>query len=350
MKSFKTISVVFLMLAMVGVLHAQNADRLDEVKELVGDKDKEGWSYGVGAGLDFFQLLQLNPKVGSGEDRVQFGGVGSLYAKYKKDRLTWLNTGGLLFGVQKLGIGSQDIIAYQKTVDELRLNSMVNFKHSDDTKWSFVSGDLTFVSQITPTYHGNYLKNVDPDGKYPGPIAKFLSPAKITFSPGISYTPNDRFSVLFSPVSLQAIVVADDAIASIPGDEDLKIGLHGTEWNSPTNYKKSLFQLGATVKARYDNKFFNDKIIYTSELTLFSNYLHKPKNIDIDFRNQIAYEIFKGLQLTLTLNLFYDDDIPVQITDRKAPQGIKIHEDGSPVLGKRLNVLETFALKYNIVF
>src|SRR5699024_815134 len=126
------------------------------------------------------------------------------------------------------------------------------------------------------------------------------------------------FNVLFSPISIKAIVVADDAIAAIPGDEDLNVGLHGTEWNSPTDYKKSLFQLGATLKARYNKKFFNDKIIYNSELTLFSNYLHKPKNIDIDFRNQVAYEIWKGLQLTVTLNFFYDDDIPVQISDRNS--------------------------------
>ncbi len=349
MKTLKTLSALLMMLFFMGSVWAQDADRLNEVKELVGDADKEGWSYGVGAGLDFFQLLQINPKVGSGEDRIQFGGVGSAFAKYKKGRLTWLNTGGLLFGVQKLGIGTQDIIAYQKTVDELRLNSMVSFKHREDSKWSFYSGDLTFVSQVTPTYPGNYLKNIDPDN-IDGPIAKFLSPAKITFAPGISYTPNDNFGVLFSPIGMQAIVVADDAIASIPGDAALNVGLHGTEWNSPTDYKKTLFQLGAMVKARYDNKFFNDKIIYSSELTLFSNYLNKPKNIDIDFRNQIAYEIWKGLQLTFTLNFFYDDDIPVQITDRNAPQGVKLNDDGSLALGRRLNVLETFALKYNIVF
>lgn len=347
---FKSIFALMLLWAFIGTVWSQDADRLEEIQEMVGEKEGEGWKYGAGVGLDFFQLLQVNPKVGSGEDRIQFGGVGSLFANYTKGRLTWSNTAGLLFGVQKLGIGTQDIIAYQKTIDELRLNSMISYKSSEDSKWAYYSGDLTILTQLTPTYFGNYLSNADPESPYDGPISKFFSPAQISFAPGISYMPNEHFSVLFSPISIKAIVVADDAIAAIPGDEDLNVGLHGTEWNSPTDYKKSLFQLGATLKARYNKKFFNDKIIYNSELTLFSNYLHKPKNIDIDFRNQVAYEIWKGLQLTVTLNFFYDDDIPVQISDRNSPQGVKLNDDGSAMLGKRLNVLETFALKYSVVF
>ncbi len=349
MKNLKLFTTVIVLFLSIGIVVGQDSDRLSEVQELSKKEAQEGWNTGMGVGLDFFQLLQLNPQVGAGENRIQFGGVGSIYANYLKGRFSWDNSMSLLFGVQKLGIGTAKTIAYQKTIDELRLNSFAAYKTSDDSKWAY-SVDFTFLSQLTPTYFGNYLSDVNTTDEFDGPISKFFSPAQISLSPGMTWMPNSHFSLLISPASIKLITVADDAIASIPGDEDLGIGLHGTEWNSSTDYKNTLFQFGATVKAKYSNKYFNDKIIHTSELTLFSNYLHNPQNIDIDFRNQIAYEIWKGLQLTFTLNFLYDDDIPVQISDSNAPNGIALNQDGTPKLGKRLNMVETFAIKYNIVF
>ena len=327
-------------------------DRSKEIRDQIETKE-DGWSGGVGLGLDFFQLLQINPKVGAGEDRIQFGGLSTGFINYKRGLLDWQNIGTFLFGVQRLGSGTTTIGGnsiskpYQKTIDELRIVSSLSYKMSEESKWSYMA-DLIAFSQLLPTYEGNFLKDVTESGR--GPLSRFFSPAQVSFAPGIQYEPSDHWSIGVSPATVKSIIVADEAIAAIPGDEDAMIGLHGTAWRGPDDFDQILFQFGASVRGLYTNKYFNDKFITRSEFILFSNYLDEAKNVDVDWRNEFAYEIVKGLKLTLVLNLFYDHDILLQKTDWDEPDGIERDESGNPRLGRGLNIIQTFALQYNYVF
>lgn len=350
-------SLLIVVFAWAGMASAQidvSEKRAEKLKaQKLEETEKEGWSGGVGLGLDFFQLLQINPKVGAGEDRIQFGGLSTGFARYKNERLTWENTGTFLFGVQRLGSGTTTIAGnsiskpYQKTIDELRVVSRLSYATSEDSKWSY-SADLIASSQLLPTYRGNFLKDVS--GSDMGPIAKFLSPVQITFAPGIEYQATKHLSFMYSPAASKAIIVADEEIASIPGDEEAMIGLHGTEWRGPDDFDQVLYQFGSSLRAQYKNKYFNDKLITRSELILFSNYLNEPQNVDVDWRNEIAYEIVSGLRLTVVLNLFYDHDILLQKTDWDQPDGIERDQEGNPILKRGLNVIQTFALQYNYIF
>lgn len=58
-------------------------------------KDTTGWLIGTGIGFDFGQLLQINPAVGAGENRIAIGGLGSLFANYKNGKLAWDNNADL---------------------------------------------------------------------------------------------------------------------------------------------------------------------------------------------------------------------------------------------------------------
>jgi len=347
--------ICFLLLLAFGcsTLQAQINVSEDRAKELRAEEENEGWSGGVGLGLDFFQLLQINPKVGAGEDRIQFGGLSTGFVNYKKGLLDWENVGTFLFGVQRLGSGTTTIGGntlskpYQKTIDELRLVSSLTYKIGEDSKWSYAS-DLIAFSQLLPTYRGNFLKDVTESGE--GPISKFFSPAQVSFAPGINYEPDENWSVMISPATVKTIIVADETIAAIPGDENAMIGLHGTEWRAADDFDQLLFQFGASVRAQYKNKYFNDKLLARSEIVLFSNYLEEAKNVDLDWRNEFAYEIVKGLKLALVVNLFYDHDILLQKSDRDQPNGIEQDEMGNPKLGRGLNVIQTVALQYNYVF
>ena len=192
---------------------------------------------------------------------------------------------------------------------------------------------------------GNYLRDVTGTGQ--GPIARLFSPARITLSPGIDYKPTPQLSLFLSPASLKMIVVADKNIAAIPARDvngvPLGVGIHGTPWTSYTDFDQTLFQLGATLAALYANKFLNDRVAFKSGLTLFSNYLKEPQNIDVDWTTETAFMIWKGLGLSLNTRLFYDHDIPVQITDNNAVGGVR-------GLGRRVSFTEQLYLKYNYVF
>jgi len=355
----KKLVFTLLFFASAYLMIAQSDDRIKEIQKSMAVKDTVGWVKGAGLGFDFGQLLQINPAVGAGENRIGLGAVVSLFANYKDGKFAWDNNVDLLFGIQKLGSGYSTLkpgvkIPFQKSIDEFRFNSKVGYKTSQNSKF-YYSLYATFLSQISPTYidtslvdpvKGSYLKDLS--GKNQGPIAKFFSPARISVSPGIDYKPNSKLSLFISPASAKMIVVADKNIAAIParnaaGQPFGGVNIHGTEWNSPTDYKQFLMQLGATLNAQYVDKFFNNKLNFKSGLTLFSNYLKNPQNVDVDWSTETAFMIWKGIAVTLNTRLFYDDDIPVQITDNSVVGGIN-------GLGKKVSFTEQLYIKYNYIF
>ena len=49
-------------------------DAKENVQEISTKDVKEGWTKGGAIGLDFSWLLLINPRIGSGDSRVGFGG------------------------------------------------------------------------------------------------------------------------------------------------------------------------------------------------------------------------------------------------------------------------------------
>ncbi len=341
-----------LLVVLIWAISSLNISVLGQEKEK--EPRKDGWKRGFSFGTDFSQLLQINPKVGAGEDRLGIGGTVGILANYKKNRLLWDNAVSLLFGVQRLGSGLSVINPtlnnpFQKSLDELRFTSKIGIQTKEDSKWAYAT-EFTFVSQLTPTYPGNFLSDVTDTGA--SPISKLFSPATLTFSPGINYKVNEHLGFFFAPFSWKAILVLDDEIAALPAsdEEGNEKGVHGNDWNSPTDFDNSFHQLGSTTKAILQNKILDEKGTFKTELTLFSNYLESPQNLDVDWRNEIAMNIWKGLQLSLTVNVFYDHDVKVQITDWDSLGGIQQTQNGEVVLGRRASITEQLLIKYNVVF
>ena len=274
------------------------------------------WKKGASLGMDIGQLLLINPKAGAGENRIGFGTISGTFANYAKDKWTWDNDGSWQFGIQKLGSSKN---SFTKNVDDLRLNSKAGYAITPDKKW-FAATEVGFRSQITSTYGVNQLKasgqrfqpeipSIGGNPAIPAQVvdekfnllSEFLSPATLTIAPGIDYKPNEKLSFLLSPASAKFLIVGNDNLASL--------GVHGNPWNSPTDFENVFSQLGASLVGKYNTKYFNDKLVYNTRAGIFSNYLNKPENLDVEWVNELGYEIFKGLSLSMAANLFYDHDI-----------------------------------------
>ena len=324
MKSNLTILLAFFV---SGILFGQAGnDRLAEIQK-ASAKDGEGWVQGAGIGLDFAQLALINPRFGSGDNRLGFGGLGNVFANYKKGRIYWLNNASLQLSIQKIGVSSNP---FQKNLDRLVLTSKAGRKFND--KWA-AALDLGIESQMTPTYEGNILKAVNGEKL----IANFFSPASIRVSPGIDYFATPHLTFFMSPASLKMIYISNQAIADL--------GTFGTEKNANgIGYKKTDTQLGATLKGIYTNKYFGDKLAINSVLDFYSNYLRNPQNIDVNWHNDFSWNIWKGLALNLVVDVLYDDDIFVQV-DRN---NNKVYEPGEQ--GKRATIIQALLIKYNLVF
>ena len=338
-----------LLLAGATLAHAQ-----DDGEE---EERPDGWEVGAGLGADLGQLLQFNPRVGQGENRIGIGTNFTAYARLKRGLEHWDNNLSFNFAIQKLGQGvlppgfnDDERVPYQKSIDELRLASQYGREFGEEVPWGY-GVEATFLSQLTPTYQDsagrNILKDID-GNNMSSPIAQLLSPATFTLSPGITYRPDDHFDALLSPASYKTIFILDEGIANVSGPDGALL----YQYIDPDNDgSQSLQQFGASLRANYANTFLpEDRLIVKSTLGLFSNYLENPQNVDVDWRNEIGIEIVPGLTVTLNTVLLYDDDVPVQISNFDLVGGVERNPDGTPRLGRRITFTEQLLLKYAVVF
>lgn len=341
--------ITYVLIFLASCLSAQNDDKVriaTLTKALNQERKEDGWMSGGGLGLDMGQLLQINPKVGAGENRLGFGGAVTFFAKYKKGLLTWDNTGSFNMGIVKLGTGVlASTVAfeevkqpYQKSIDELRLSSRLGYKTCPTSKFSYAA-DFGFISQLTPTYRGtdnkNYMSQFRTSTISTNLVAKLFAPAYITFAPGIDYKPIPNLSFFLAPFGYKSVIVADRDLA--------RLNIHGNQWTSPEDFKLTDSQLGGLLKVIFNSKIAKEKISYTSRLTLFSNYLNQPENVDLDWINEFGFNISKAFQISIWTNMFYDHDVQVQITDYTQVGGV----NGT---GRRLSFTEQLLIRYNVIF
>jgi hypothetical protein len=305
------------------------------------------WKRTAGIGLDLGQLAMINPRIGSGENRINIGGAATFALNYKKNHIAWDNNLGAIFGVQKLGTGvSKSLITgsnqskpFQKSADELRASSKIGYSLKKDSKW-FIAADFSALSQLTATYDNSFLS--DRSGK--GALAEFLSPAIFTAALGIDYKPTSKISIFYAPLSWRGVMVKNTVIgARSIGTTTVgeSFGLaKGATLNSTA---------GSLLRAIYTDKFWDKKLVFNSNLALFGGY-KAGSGIKMDWANQIGWNIYKGLQLSLGANAFYDKEIKVQVTDNNAPNGIKLDSNQKAILESRVSLIEQLLLKYSTTF
>ena len=349
-RTFLLTSIVLILFSSIMYGQADNAKRLEAIKKASAIKaDTTGWIQGGGIGMDIGQLVFINPKLGSGENRFGLGGAISYFANLIAERHYWTNSFSLNLALQKLGSGlirvnSDEKTPFQKSIDELRLNSKFGYAIAKNSKFNYAV-DFSFLSQLTPTYNskvdgGNYLKNIDI--LETSLAAKIFNPATIIFGVGIDYKPTSSWSIYLSPISYKGLIVANDSIAAQ--------GIHGNPWKSATDYNNIANQMGGLLKIGFTGNLVPERISYSTKMGLYSNYLKNPQNIDLDWVNELAIQIYKGLQLSVMVNVFYDDDVMVQISDPNSVGGIKRDADGNAITGKRVSITEQMLLKYIYVF
>ena len=272
------------------------------------------------------------------ERNFQYGGIGNLNFSYT-DFGEYYSGGGLgnfnigalvdLYSTTKLEENSNS------TWDNnLRLNyGMVKIENTNDEKFTKSSDDLDFVSkygksvknsealfytiafnlqsQLTDTRTAydedtkEYTQLIGEQGAEFGTIqSSFLAPADISLGIGIEYKPNNNFSFFMGPMSGKIRVIADEQIAMA--------GLFGNEvtYNDAgmiTDFEYTRLEAGANVLSNYNNKFLEkDRLSFSTNLRLFSNYFDKPENIDINWNTLTSLNPWKFFTINYSTNLAYD--------------------------------------------
>jgi hypothetical protein len=183
----------------------------------------------------------------------------------------------------------------KKNLDIIEINSKLNHK-------AFGKFDLTglfqFKSQFLPGYN------------YPNDsvkVSKFFNPGIFIFGYGLEYKPVKNTSISFSPVSYRGTFVPDTSI------NQTKFGIAAD--------KRSKNELGAYLTINSKVSLFH-KVDMTNRIQLFSNFLSKPQNVDVDWEVIATTSLNWFTDLRLNVHLVYDDNTLLPVYDR-----------GEPVLG-----------------
>jgi hypothetical protein len=290
---------IFLFLLLPFVLYSQ--EKADTIKY---------WKFNGLASINLSQVSLTNWAAG-GQSSSSGVALFNFNANYLKDNLSWENTLNMGYGLLKEN--GKDVV---KTHDKFDFISKFGVKRTEKI---YISTLFNFKTQFAPGY--NYPNTSDM-------ISKFLAPGYLTLSVGLDYKPNKTFSFLISPLTGKMTIVNDDVLSAA--------GSFGVE---PSN--KLRYEVGSFVKLELKTELMKNVSLQT-KLDLFSNYLHNPQNVDVNWDLLINMKINDYLSANLITNLIYDDDVKINVD--KNSDGIV------EARGPRIQFKEIFGLGLSLKF
>lgn len=265
-----------------------------------GDTIPKNWKTEIGFGLNGSQSSFVNWNAG-GRNNVSALALISATATYNKGNLKWNNNLNLsLGGLQFVGPGSgQEIL--QKTDDRIELGSDIGYNIFDHVFLSFMN---TFKTQFLDGF--NY-----PDDSVR--VSGFMAPGYYSLGLGLDYTPNEHFSLFVSPLAGKITFVNDQRLADA-GAFGVEPAVYDTAGLVITNGQTLRTEFGANLKMRA-NVDLAKNINMTGTLELFSNYLDRPQNIDVNADVLFTFKVNSWFQASLNWALKYDHDIDILDAD-----------------------------------
>ncbi len=194
----------------------------------------------------------------------------------------------------KYGLIATTSDGLRKNLDLLETNSKLN--HKAFGKFDF-SAVLLFKTQLSKGYN------------YPNdsvPVSKFMNPAMMTLGIGLDYKPNKHTSINFSPLSYKLTLVTDTGRTASHIDQTL--------YGIPKN-RRALHEPGLSLIVAHDFTPIKNMNI-TNRLQLFTNYIHNPQNIDVDWEMILTANINWFTDVRLNTHLIYDDDTKTPVFNR----------------------------------
>lgn len=253
--------------------------RTQAVKELPKRDSGKLWTTGGTFNLNIGQGSQKNWAAGGDDFSFSLNSYFGLWARYKKDKLSWDNVANFNYGI--VNSTSQGT---RKNDDRIDLTTKFGYALTKNVNAAFLTN---FQSQFSKGY-----KYKD-DGR--DLLSNFMAPGYLLLSLGFDYKPADGLSIFVSPLTSRWVFVMDDSLSAK--------GAYGVE---PGEHVKN--EIGAFASITYQKKFA-ENITYIGKLDLFSNYKNHPENIDLLMNNMLTFQVSKILAANVGLDLIYDDDV-----------------------------------------
>jgi hypothetical protein len=281
MKKISTI-ILFLLASLYSFSQKQDLQKVNSRR--MKSLDSAGWEK---SGFFIFNLNQAALSDWStGGERFLIGINGIVnYAlhhqkgKYSKDTYVDIELGA---------VEAASFHKFRKTTD--RFDLTMELDHSTGNKNLYYGLLFNLNTQLL----GGHNYAISDHNK----ISSFLSPGKIFLAPGIDLKKkrsNSYFSFFVSPGTAKWVTKIDNDFYF-----QKKFGVDSAQ--------KVNTEFGAYITTHYNVKI-SKTARYIGRLDLYSNYLHKPENVDVLMNNLLTINISNVFAANILLDIIYDDDI-----------------------------------------
>lgn len=239
-------------------------------------KDSIPKKWTIGGKLTFlFNQSSFSNWTAGGSNSIA-GNIGVNYDfNYKKKNWNWDNK-----IISSYGLSYVDEQGIRKTDDRFEYNSLLGLKAQRYWFFSFFSN---FKTQYTKGYDYKQEPKVE--------VSNFFAPAYWSFGPGMLWKKSDNERINIAPATARFTFVTDEFSGKYGVDEG----------------KTSDLGLGFNLSAYFKYVIMED-VTMENILAVYSDYLNKPQNIDIDYQLNFFVKVNKWLSMNLGFHAIIDDN------------------------------------------
>jgi hypothetical protein len=250
------------------------------------------WDEKNAVGLDFNEVAFVNWSSG-GNNSVSALIHGDFERNYKKKLTNWKNS-----AVIRYGINAQEGREIRKTEDELVFSSSFGYRR-DSTSNFYYSARMDFNTQFTNGY------------RYPEtdiPISKFMAPGYLFLGVGAEFShPEEDLTVYLSPITQKSTFVLDQRLAN-EGMFGVTPAVRDEDGNLIEEGESVRTEFGLQFTNRFSKEVF-ENVNLKHRLNLYSDYLNKFGNIDVDWQINVNLKVNDFIKANVGSQIRYDDDV-----------------------------------------
>jgi hypothetical protein len=253
------------------------------------------WFTKNSVGVNFNEVAFVNWNAG-GNNSISALFHGNFERNYKKDLLNWKNVASIRYG-----INAQEGRELRKSEDQISFNSTAGYLRDSTSNFRY-SAKFSFNTQLSTGY------------RYPNtdrPISKFMAPGYIFLGMGTEYThPEEELVIYLSPLTQKTTFVFDRTLANegmfgvTPAKKD-EMG------NIIQEGERMRMEIGILLTSSFNKEIFTN-VKLDNQLSLYTDYLNKFGNIDIDWQVNVNMKVNEFIKASIGSHLRYDDDVKLK--------------------------------------
>lgn len=283
------------------------------------------WDNKLVTNINFGQTF-LSQWAAGGYNNVSLAGNIDFSAKYAKGKTTGTNHLALDYGF----LYSADKPILQKNKDRILFES--NWGHESPVRNLAYSASFDFRTQFNNNYdYKTPATATDAEGNVIEPSVQdwldarklksgFFSPAYLNLGIGVLWTPKPWFSLNVAPISGGAVFVDIPELRytygmDLNGDSNYTDRKSAYTEGAYDQFKSSRMELGLNLKVDM-GWVINEVFSYTTQATLFYNYLTPKVEPRITWDNKINWKVARFFAISLSTYLIYDPCVLVRASQK----------------------------------